>query len=31
VRAESVCVHSDTPNAVELAREVHGALEEHLH
>lgn len=31
VRAESVCVHSDTPNAVELAREVHGALKERLH
>ncbi|MBP1807504.1 5-oxoprolinase subunit PxpA [Rubellimicrobium aerolatum] len=26
VVAESICVHSDTPNAVEVARAVHGAL-----
>jgi UPF0271 protein len=26
VRADSICVHSDTPNAVELAREVRHAL-----
>lgn len=26
VRAETVCVHSDTPNAVEIAREVRDAL-----
>ncbi|MEJ8280820.1 5-oxoprolinase subunit PxpA [Pseudonocardia spirodelae] len=30
VRADSVCVHSDTPNAVELAKAVHAALEPHL-
>jgi UPF0271 protein len=30
VRADCVCVHSDTPNAVELARAVHAALEPHL-
>ncbi|MBN9798746.1 lactam utilization protein LamB [Pseudonocardia sp. UM4_GMWB1] len=30
VRADSVCVHSDTPNAVELARAVHDALKPHL-
>jgi UPF0271 protein len=26
VRADSICVHSDTPNAVEVARAVRGAL-----
>jgi UPF0271 protein len=30
VRADCVCVHSDTPNAVELARAVHTALQPHL-
>lgn len=30
VRADSVCVHSDTPNAVELARAVNDALTPHL-
>lgn len=30
VRADTVCVHSDTPNAVELARAVHDALQPHL-
>jgi 5-oxoprolinase (ATP-hydrolysing) subunit A len=30
VRADAVCVHSDTPNAVELARAVHDALRPHL-
>jgi UPF0271 protein len=30
VRADAVCVHSDTPNAVELARAVHDALKPHL-
>ena len=30
VRADSVCVHSDTPNAVELAEAVHAALKSHL-
>lgn len=30
VRADSVCVHSDTPNAVELARAVNQALQPHL-
>lgn len=30
VRADCVCVHSDTPNAVELARAVHDALGPHL-
>ncbi|MCW0212174.1 MAG: 5-oxoprolinase subunit PxpA [Pseudonocardia sp.] len=30
VRADSVCVHSDTPNAVDLARAVHEALRPHL-
>jgi len=30
VRADSVCVHSDTPNAVELARAVRDALKPHL-
>ncbi|MET0189339.1 MAG: LamB/YcsF family protein [Pseudonocardia sediminis] len=30
VRADCVCVHSDTPNAVELARAVHDALAPHL-
>jgi len=30
VRADMVCVHSDTPNAVELARAVHDALAPHL-
>ncbi|MGA8262013.1 MAG: LamB/YcsF family protein [Arenicellales bacterium] len=31
VRAECVCVHSDTPNAVELAKVVHEALRKYLH
>lgn len=26
VRAKTVCIHSDTPNAVEIVRAVHGAL-----
>jgi UPF0271 protein len=26
VRADSICVHSDTPNAVEVARAVRDAL-----
>lgn len=30
VRAESICVHSDTPNAVEIARAVRSAVEDHL-
>lgn len=30
VRAETVCVHSDTPNAVEVAQAVRGALEPFL-
>ncbi|MDQ4118275.1 MAG: 5-oxoprolinase subunit PxpA [Actinomycetota bacterium] len=30
VRADCVCVHSDTPNAVELAAAVHSALQPHL-
>lgn len=30
VRADCVCVHSDTPNAVELARAVHDALQPYL-
>ena len=30
VRADCVCVHSDTPNAVELAQAVHDALRPHL-
>jgi UPF0271 protein len=30
VRADAVCVHSDTPNAVELAKAVHDALKPHL-
>lgn len=30
VRADCVCVHSDTPNAVDLARAVHDALRPHL-
>ncbi|BBG02248.1 MULTISPECIES: LamB/YcsF family protein [Pseudonocardia] len=30
VRADSVCVHSDTPNAVELAQAVNTALKPHL-
>ena len=30
VRADSVCVHSDTPNAVELARAVNQVLQPHL-
>ncbi|WP_349358062.1 5-oxoprolinase subunit PxpA [Stappia sp.] len=28
VRAETICVHSDTPNAVEIARAVHAAVGE---
>jgi 5-oxoprolinase (ATP-hydrolysing) subunit A len=28
VRADSICVHSDTPNAVEVARAVRDALKE---
>ena len=31
VVVESVCVHSDTPGAVAVAREVHRAVEEYLH
>ncbi len=27
VRAETVCIHSDTPNAVEIAKAVRGALD----
>ena len=30
VRADCVCVHSDTPNAVDLAKAVHEALRPHL-
>ncbi|HVL86091.1 MAG TPA: 5-oxoprolinase subunit PxpA [Pseudonocardia sp.] len=30
VRADCVCVHSDTPNAVELAKAVHQALQPYL-
>ncbi len=30
VRAESICVHSDTPGAVAVARAVHEALEDRL-
>jgi len=30
VRADAVCVHSDTPNAVELAKAVHDAMKPHL-
>lgn len=30
VRADSVCVHSDTPNAIELAKAVHETLKPHL-
>ncbi|GAA1282786.1 LamB/YcsF family protein [Pseudonocardia aurantiaca] len=30
VRADCVCVHSDTPNAVDLAKAVHEALQPHL-
>jgi UPF0271 protein len=29
VRADSICVHSDTPNAVEVARAVRDALKSH--
>jgi 5-oxoprolinase (ATP-hydrolysing) subunit A len=31
VRADSICVHSDTPNAVDVARAVRGALTSHRH
>jgi UPF0271 protein len=30
VRADCICVHSDTPNAIELARAVKAALAEYL-
>jgi UPF0271 protein len=30
VRADSICVHSDTPGAVEVARAVHRTLAERL-
>jgi UPF0271 protein len=30
VRADSICVHSDTPNAVEVARAVRDALKSSL-
>ena len=30
VRADCVCVHSDTPNAVDLAKAVHEALRPHM-
>lgn len=30
VRAESICVHSDTPGALDIARAVHGALKPYL-
>jgi UPF0271 protein len=30
VRADCICVHSDTPNAIELARAVRTALAEYL-
>ena len=30
VRAESICVHSDTPNAVSVAKAVRGALADYL-
>jgi 5-oxoprolinase (ATP-hydrolysing) subunit A len=28
MRADSICVHSDTPNAVDVARAVRDALKE---
>jgi 5-oxoprolinase (ATP-hydrolysing) subunit A len=31
MRADCVCVHSDTPGAVDLARAVHGALQPMMH
>ena len=30
VRADTVCVHSDTPNAVEVARAVRNAIEPYI-
>jgi UPF0271 protein len=30
VRADCICVHSDTPNAVEVARAVKAAVAEYL-
>jgi len=30
IRAESICVHSDTPNAVEVASAVHAAIKPYL-
>ena len=30
VVAESICVHSDTPGAVEVAKAVHAAMANHL-
>lgn len=30
LRADSICVHSDTPNAVSVVKAVHGALQKHL-
>jgi len=30
VVAESICVHSDTPDALAIARAVHNALEDEL-
>ena len=30
VGSETICVHSDTPNAVEVARAVRGAVAAHL-
>lgn len=31
VKADSICVHSDTPGAVAVAKAVHAALARHLH
>lgn len=30
VRADCVCVHSDTPNAIDVAKAVHAALQKHF-
>jgi UPF0271 protein len=30
VVAQSICVHSDTPDAVTVAKAVHGALRDYL-
>ncbi|QGY32938.1 lactam utilization protein LamB (plasmid) [Pantoea cypripedii] len=31
VAADTVCVHSDTPNAIAIAKAVHTAMNEHIH